>query len=301
MNIDSFGAMKKSHQRVDKSALSRAVKALAPLAIKLEPPEPGDWLADHTERGQTFEQYANSNPTVVSAKRNRIVILPLGDFNDAQQRILNCCAEFLSCFFGLAVRVDERVALASIQGKVQRTHPEWGDHQLLSKWVLDTLLPARLPSDAATYLCLTTVDLWPGRGWNFVFGQASLKNRVGVWSMYRYGDPSLGVEDFQRCLRRVLATAAHETAHMFSLRHCIANSCGMCGSNSLQESDRRPIHFCPQCIPKIAWATGVDLVERSRELGAVCVRMGLQDEAEYYERSMQLLETGCSKEKENKQ
>ena len=38
-------------------------------------------------------------------------------------------------------------------------------------------------------LAITAFDLWPGPGWNFVFGQASLTERVGVWSMARNGDP----------------------------------------------------------------------------------------------------------------
>ncbi len=31
--------------------------------------------------------------------------------------------------------------------------------------------------------------LHAGKGWNFVFGQASLQDRVGVWSLHRQVDP----------------------------------------------------------------------------------------------------------------
>ncbi len=47
-------------------------------------------------------------------------------------------------------------------------------------------------------LALTTSDLWPGEGWNFVFGQASLSERVGVWSLHRLGNPQI---EFTTCLR----------------------------------------------------------------------------------------------------
>lgn len=195
----------------------------------------------------------------------------------------------MASFFGLTVRVQETIPLQSVENKVQRIHPEWGDRQILSRWVLHTLLKGRLPADGAAYLCLTTSDLWPGRGWNFVFGEASLKRRVGVWSTYRFGDPSAGELEFRTCLRRILAIAVHETAHMFGLQHCTAHSCGMCGTNSLSESDRRPIHFCPQCTPKIAWATGVDLIKRARTLSAFCSRAGLTEEARFYAESAELL------------
>ena len=161
MMIDSFTSDEEKQllERESKSELSKVVKALSPLAVKLDPPHPSDWLYEHPEPGQTFEQYVNSNPTLASVNRNIIFLLPLGKFNDAQQRILNCAAEFLSCFFGLTVRIEDQVSLASVPIKMQRRHPEWGDLQILSKWVLDNFLAKQLPPDAATYRCLTTVDL----------------------------------------------------------------------------------------------------------------------------------------------
>ena len=54
----------------------------------------------------------------------------------------------------------------------------------------------RRPEDAVAVLGLTTSDLWPGEGWNFVFGQASLRDRIGVWSLYRFGDPERSDADY---------------------------------------------------------------------------------------------------------
>ncbi|MGE5192634.1 MAG: Zn-dependent protease, partial [Deltaproteobacteria bacterium] len=64
--------------------------------------------------------------------------------------------------------------------------------------------------------------LKPGEGWNFVFGQASLSDRVGVWSIYRFGNPEKSADDYKLCLRRTLATAVHETGHMLGIKHCTA-------------------------------------------------------------------------------
>ncbi len=90
-------------------------------------------------------------------------------------------------------------------------------------------------------IALTTSDLWPGKGWNFVFGQARLRERVGVWSLYRNGDPDESEGAFRLCLLRTIKTATHETGHMFSLRHCTKYECNMCESNNSEESDRSPM------------------------------------------------------------
>ena len=108
------------------------------------------------------------------------------------------------------------------------------------------------------YIALTTSDLWPGQGWNFVFGQASVTDRVGVWSIWRNGDPHGDDEAYRTCLRRTLKTASHETGHMFSMQHCTFYECNMCGSNHREESDRQPLWLCPICLAKLCHATGAD-------------------------------------------
>jgi archaemetzincin len=60
---------------------------------------------------------------------------------------------------------------------------------VLSTYILREVLEPERPADALAYLALTASDLWPRKGWNFVFGQANLRKRVGVWSLYRNGDP----------------------------------------------------------------------------------------------------------------
>lgn len=271
-----------------KATLATVVEKLAPLAIPLKPPAPGEWLAEHDEPGQTFWQYANSDPTRATAERNKIYIAPLGNFDEAQDKILMCSAEFLSTFYGLPVIVQEPSSIAKISAKAQRIHPEWGDHQILTSYIREKLAK-HLPSDAATYLCFTTCDLWPGKNWNFVFGQASLLERVGVWSMYRYGNPSGSPSQYRKCLGLVLKTMVHETGHMFGMQHCTAYNCGMCGSNHLPESRSHPIYFCPECTPKIKWATGVDLADRAKKLHGLCEKWELHDPASYYARSHALL------------
>ena len=153
----------------------------------------------------------------------------------------------MGLYFNLPVTIMQDLPLTVIPAKARRIHPSRDDKQILTSYVLHDVLAPNLPDDAAAYIAFTASDLWPGKGWNFVFGQASTRKRVGVWSIYRNGDPE---NEFELCLRRAVGTAVHETGHMFTLLHCTAYECNMCGSNNREESDCRPIALCPVC-----WAT----------------------------------------------
>jgi len=206
-------------------------RKLLPLHQKLGKPRPGDWLAVHPEPGQTYRQYVGGRPTKPDKRRKVIYVQPLGDFDRTQRKIINRTAEFMGDYFELPVKIRKEMPLGLIPEKARRTHPAWGDKQILSTYVLHDVLRPRLPEDACVLIAFTTSDLWPGEGWNFVFGQASLRERVGVWSIYRNGDPRQSDQAFRLCLRRTIKTATHETGHMFSMMHCTLYECNMCGIN----------------------------------------------------------------------
>jgi archaemetzincin len=271
------------------SELTDALEKLRPLHRRLGPPRPGDWLAEHRESGQTFRQYLRSGPVTPRGRRHTLYVQPLGEFTDAQRRVVELTAQFMGLYFSLPVTVNEDLPLSLIPDEARRVHPSWGDRQMLAPYVIDRVLKPRLPDDAAACIAFTAGDLWPGRGWNFVFGQASLTDRVGVWSICRNGDPAESPEAFRLCLLRTMKTGAHETGHMFGMLHCTAYECCMCGSNHREEADRRPLACCPECVAKVWWATGAEPVERYRKLAEFCTEHGLQPEAEFYERSLAAL------------
>lgn len=276
--------------RVEVEGLARLTSLLEPLQKELGPVRPGEWLSQHEERGQTFAEYVAEEPVTARGERRVIYVQRIGVFGGTQERITALTAEFLGLYFGLEVQVLEAMPVdESWPAHARRIHPSWGDDQLLSTYVLNDVLRPRLADDAAVLLGLTTMDLWPGRGWNFVFGQASIDRRVGVWSTYRNGDPDESDDAFRLHLRRTLKTATHEAAHAFSLRHCTAFECNLCGSNTREESDRHPLWSCAQCLPKICLATGVDPLERCRALLRFCQREGLAEEASYFARAVALL------------
>lgn len=273
----------------DMGRWNRLRLSLQPLHKPIAKPGPMDWLASHPESGQTFEEYVFDDPVVPVTNRNVIYIQPLGEFSKEQKEIVSLTAAWLAKYFCLPVAVKESLDLSIVPAKARRIFEGTGKEQILSTYVLDDILAPRLPDDAAAYIAFTASDLWPGMGWNFVFGQASTRDRVGVWSVHRNGNPAKDADSFKLCLSRTLKTAAHETGHMFSILHCTKYQCCMCGSNHRGESDRQPMWLCPECVAKVCWATGADPVERYRGLMEFCAKNGLEEERGFYERSIAVL------------
>lgn len=275
-----------------KSVISKSIRKLKPLAEKIPPAQAGEWLATHEERGQTYAQYVRSRPNVLTRERNVLYVQPIGEFSETQQRLVTLTAEYLTIYFNCDVKVLDTKSEQTIPAAAQRNHPEWGDHQLLTSHILEKILAPELPRDAFATIAFTTSDLWPGDGWNFVFGYASFRDRVGVWSLSRFGDPDEGNESFRKCLLRTIKVATHETGHMFSMPHCTAYRCNMQGSNSLVESDRQPLALCPECHAKILLACGVDPVVRYGELIAFCEREKLVEPLEFFRAAKLVLSDG---------
>jgi archaemetzincin len=262
---------------------------LAPIAKPLGKPRPNDWLANHREPGQTFDQYLRANPVVKTKQLTTIYLCLIGDFSADQERVLKRTMEYLGLVYAVPVKVRRRMSLDQIPDDARRTHPTWGDQQILTTHVFDKVLAPERPEDALAYLAFTSSDLWPGKNWNFVFGQAMLRQRLGVWSIYRNGDPAKSEESFRLCLRRTLGTAAHETGHILTIQHCTAFECGMNGSNNREESDWQPLHFCPVCLRKVCWNLRVEPVEYLTSLEKFCRREKLIDEADWYREAADLL------------
>jgi len=256
---------------------------LATLVTRRGPPKAGEWLHSHPERGQSFDEYLKSQPTVPTGARRTLVVLPFGELSPEAKKVVELTAEYMTLHFGLPSRVAPAIAAP--------TPPAWAvrkkgaDRQILSGWMIESVLPPLLPADAAALIAFTTTDLWPGQGWNYVFGEASLSARVGVWSLHRYGDPKSGNAGFKQVLERTLKIAVHETGHMFSLPHCTAYPCIQSGVNSLEEADESPLWLCPECLPKIAWATSTDPRERLSATHDFCRRHDL-DAAKFLQQAI---------------
>jgi archaemetzincin len=239
----------------------------------------GDWLVNQKEPGETFEEYIASNPTLPTAERKTICIQPIGTFSAEQRRAMQLTADYMKAFYNLPVKLSREMPLGKVPKDKTRKIEYRNNLQIQTKYFLDDMLPKMLPKDAAALVAFTNYDLYPGDSWAFVFGQATFSERVGVYSLYRFADARTGKIDPKLLLERTLKVAMHETGHMFSMKHCTKYECLMSGTNHLDETDRRPLDNCPECMAKVAWAMNYDPVERYNNLAAFWKRNGKPDEA----------------------
>jgi archaemetzincin len=272
-------------------ALRRALSADAPEFEPIPKPGANDWLAVHPESGQTFDEFKASHPNRPTESRRVIYLQPLGEFLADRSPSIEKLRDFAAAFFAMEVKTLPPVSLDTAKFTT-RQNPNTGNPQILTGDVLD-FLKARVPADAFCVLAITMQDLYPEPSWNFVFGQASLRERVGVYSFARY-DPAFYGEARDRnyeslLLRRSCKVLAHETGHMFGLAHCTFFNCLMNGSNHLAESDRRPLHLCPVCLRKLQWSIGFDVLERYRALERLTRVDGFTDEADWFNRRIEFL------------
>ncbi len=239
---------------------------------KMGKPRPGEWLFHFHEAGQSLEDYIASQPIRATATRRVLVFQPAGPFSNQEKDIIAKAVKFAGIWFDLPTRIDPVLALPESGWHRFRQFP-WRKRpikQYKTGYFLDMLLPGRVPADAVCYLAITMADLYPEEGWNFVFGQASLSDRVGVYSMARYFPQFWGQgessESYYLALRRSCKVLAHEVGHIFGLAHCIYYRCAMNGSNSLEESDRRPLRLCPICLKKLQGNREFDIIKRHKGL-----------------------------------
>lgn len=251
-------------------------------------PRRGDWLAEHEETGQTFEDYNGSEPPRADGARRIIYLLPLGEFSADEAPPLEELRAYAAAFFQLEVRVLPR-HIPGAKEFTPRRNRATQRRQLLSTGIL-AYLRGRVPPDAHCLLAVTMEDLYPAPSWNYVFGQASLNERVGVYSFARhdpafFGEPR-GAAWRERALRRTCKILAHETAHMFGLAHCIYYDCVVNGANHLDEADAHPQHACPVCLRKLRHGAGFDPVRRYEALHRFYRRLRWFEEADWVARQL---------------
>jgi archaemetzincin len=266
-----------------------AAEAIRPLHLKMEKPAENDWLARHQEAGQTFAQYRQRYKQRICDQYQTLYIQPLGEFTATQNKLLAKTTDFVGRFYGMPVKTLDVVRLDKVPEKARRVPANGAAPQILTHYLLDDVLKPRRPKDAAAVMGLTASDLWPGEGWNFVFGQASLTDRVGVWSIQRFGDPEEDETAYKLCLARTLKVAVHETGHMLGIQHCTAWQCGMNGSNHLAESDSQPLEFCPECQSKLWWTCGAAPLLRYRKLLEFAESRGMKAETVYWQEAVERL------------
>jgi archaemetzincin len=236
------------------------IEQLKTLDTPLKKAEKGDWLFEHKELEQTFEAYQKLAPIKPNDTLNTIYIQPIGAFNAVQNQIIKATSDYLSLFFNLKTIVLKPILETEIPQKNRRIKDEI--EQLNTKYILDTVLN-KMPKNAIVSMAITAKDLYPEDTWNYVFGEANIKKRRAVSSIFRYNTE--GVYTII-CLERLIKTSAHEIGHAFSCLHCVQNQCVMNGSNSLEESDKAPNSLCSNCLKKLSTHLLFDNKKRLNQL-----------------------------------
>ena len=256
--------------------------------VPMPAPGPRDWLAKNHEGGQTFGQFLKAEPNKPDHERHTIYLQPLSDFSVERAPSLEQLREFTEAYFTLETKLLPTLTLPAdqITTRVREgtDRPQWFATDVLR------MLEPQLPPDAYCLLGITLTDLYSSQTQTYVFGQASLRHRTGVFSFARfdpafYDDPDPpAVETL--ILRRSCHTLAHEICHMFGITHCIFFACAVNGSNNLDENDARPMHVCPVCLRKLHSSIDFDPVERDKNLVQVYQRLGLEHDAAWQERRL---------------
>jgi archaemetzincin len=133
-----------------------------------------------------------------------------------------------------------------------------------------------------------------------VFGEATPTQRVALWSLHRFGNPDENLTEFRLSLLRSVKTAVHEAGHVLGMPHCGQFECGMNGTRSLDEHDRRPLEFCQDCQAKIWWACGADSEQRCEKLAKYAARQGWKHETKLFEQEQSLLTAASQKTNRDK-
>jgi len=108
------------------SAIRSASRAVAPLHDPIGTIQKGDWLDEHEEPGQSFEKYRRSDPVRPTKLRTTMHLQPLGDYDPARAAAIEATAELLGDFYGVPVRMLERMDLAWVPHQAKRLHPYSG-------------------------------------------------------------------------------------------------------------------------------------------------------------------------------
>ena len=251
-------------------------------------PGPHDWLTLHTETGQSFDEYRESGANRPEGTRRTIYLLPIGDFPEETSPPLEEIRAYAAAFFQLEVKLLPAYVPHDLEFS-PRKNARSGQRQVLATDVMK-FLQTKLPPDAYCLLGVTMEDLYPEPSWNYVFGQASLAERVGIYSLARY-DPAFWGDERGKAyqdviLQRSCKVLAHETAHMFGLQHCIYYGCVVNGANHMVENDAQPQHLCPVCLRKLHYAASFDPIKRYEDLARFYRSHKWYDELDWVNRQL---------------
>ncbi|UII19846.1 archaemetzincin [Fulvivirga ligni] len=286
-----IGCQEKTEERTKiKNSKTIAIKDLGKLKhlqSTLPAPEPGEWLYQQNESGQTFQEYVQLAPHKPDSLHHKIYLQPIGTFDSVDISVLENLRLYLQIFFGQkTILLEIQPSIITPQSSRRNNH---GIEQIHTQFLLQEYLPETKPQEAIAYAAITSEDLFPKEGWNYVFGQAGLNTQLSTFSMYRYKTAKMTPVYQRQYLNRLAKTASHEIGHSLGLKHCNKFKCLMNGSLTLTEADHKPSWLCYICLAKIGWNTQMDLQKRYDQLIEYTEQQRFNKANEFYKKSRKVL------------
>jgi archaemetzincin len=105
----------------------------------------------------------------------------------------------------------------------------------------------RFGTDTTKTLGLFNIDLFIPI-LTYIFGQAFLKGRCGIASIYRLSNERYGLKKDQKVfVDRIRKEVIHELGHTFGLIHCSNPTCVMRSSTYVEDIDQKEHLLCHKC------------------------------------------------------
>ena len=214
---------------------------------------------------------------------------------------MDIVCEFSHLFFP-SCRVETLPSIEFNDNIAERIHPATKQPQYLLPDIFRHLKKLRRKRGNRQELFtigVTMMDIYPNPRWNFVYGEASPEDRIGIYSFARFDPqfPSLSQtgctnEEQILILRRAVSTYLHEVMHLFGFEHCIYYLCLMNGANGEEELDQSLIYLCPVCLKKMYLTFGQEhfrIMEIYQAILELSKRVGFEKEVKWYENRLKLL------------
>jgi archaemetzincin len=248
------------------NSLKKILKTAEEFHKPIYTPEEEDWLSCEEEDGQTFDQFLYDRYNLMSVNRNIIYINPLQEM--PQQFLDNILLYSQSFFYPMEVKLINIVSLQSL--KVKSRINQYSKKIQYHAGQINSKTVKYVPNDAHCMISILLDDLYPESSWNYVFGLASIDERVGVFSFARYSssfekkNEAINFDNY--LLYCSCSTLTHEICHTFGLEHCIYYTCLMNGCNNMEEAKKQPLYECPVCLRKLQYSIGFDILERYKKM-----------------------------------
>ncbi|MGB2997162.1 MAG: hypothetical protein WBC59_00800, partial [Phycisphaerae bacterium] len=234
---------------------------------------------------QPLAEYIADRPPRQTRARHTLYILPVGPTNEVFWQHLRSIRVFLETYLTLPVELLPAVELGNAPSRLRPNSKE-EVRQYETGFLLDNVVVPRRPDDAFSVLGLTLEDLYAenDKRWTGLLGTWWSNPPAAIYTMWPFPDRVRSSDNrYTACLARSLCIAARGAVRTLGITPC-RRYC--CVSNQVAPGERT-IHLCPECLKKLRWNVGFDLVDRYEALRRLYVRLGMKDEAAWVVKRIQ--------------